>query len=284
MRQAIVLLLLLPTRLLAEPLEIPAGPFWMGSTPQERELGYALDEARGSTAARSYRWFDNETRQQIKLPAYRIDRTQVTQSQFRRFVQETSYPAPSVDRKTWEGYRLIHPFSRAQKYNWQDGQPPAGKQDHPVVLVDARAAEAYCAWAGGSLPSEAQWEKAARGTDGRIFPWGDTFDPQRLNSADAGPYATEPVGSRPAGASPYGVLNMAGQVFEWTATQCPGDASRRIVKGGSWDDYPGVTRAAARHCRPLELKHILIGFRCAYPAKRSETSAPGSRSSGAGSN
>ncbi len=248
-----------------ERITIPAGPFIMGSTPQERELGYRLDEARGSSTARSYRWFENETRQTLDLPAYRIDRTPVTQEQYQRFAKATGHSPPAVDESTWNSYGLIHPFSTARRYNWIGSTPPAGLSSHPVVLVTAADADAYCRWTGGRLPDEAQWEKAARGTAGHIFPWGNSFDPRRLNSADDGPMSTEPVASRPGGLSPWGVADMAGQVFEWTRTPCPGDPSRRVVKGGSWDDYPGVTRSAARHCRPATLKHVLIGFRCSYP-------------------
>jgi formylglycine-generating enzyme required for sulfatase activity len=161
---------------------------------------------------------------------------------------------------------LIHPFARTAPYQWSGGVVPAGREAHPVVLVSHADALAYAGWLSEAtglswtLPSELQWEKAARGTDGRRFPWGDTFEPWRLNSHDAGPFGTLPVGSFAEGASPYGVLDMAGQVFEWTFAETrPG---RYLVKGGSWDDKGcGICRAAARHSRPAELKHILTGFR-----------------------
>ena len=110
------------------------------------------------------------------------------------------------------------------------------------------------------MPDELEWEKAARGTDGRYFPWGNAFDASLLNSHDAGPFDTVPVGRYPSGASPYGLLDAAGQVFEWTETV--GGTRRYIVKGGSWDDKGcGVCRPAARDSRPADIKHILIGFR-----------------------
>ncbi len=133
-------------------------------------------------------------------------------------------------------------------------------------MVSHADARAYASWLSKStgktwrLPSETEWEKAARGTDGRRFPWGDTFDPKRLNSHDLGPFDTMPVGRFPDGASPFGLLDAAGQVFEWTATAA--GKARYIVKGGSWDDKGcGICRPAARHSRPGPLKHILIGFR-----------------------
>jgi formylglycine-generating enzyme required for sulfatase activity len=244
-------------------ISVPAGPFLMGSTPEEREFGYGLDEARGSGAARQYRWFENEIRRRLDLPAYRIDPDPVTNRNYARFVRDTGRGPPEVDRRTWEGYGLVHPYETAQRFSWSGSAPPSGRHRHPVALVSLEDARAYCAWRGARLPTEPEWEKAARGTAGRIFPWGDDFDPDRLNSADRGPYDTVPVDERAGGVSPYGVRHMAGMVFEWTATSCDGAGGRQVVKGGSWDDYPGVTRSAARHCRPVGLKHVLVGFRCA---------------------
>lgn len=134
--------------LAAELIAIPAGPFLMGSEPAEREYGYRLDEQRGSTAARHYQWFEVETRRRVELPAFAIDRSPVRQRDYWQFVLTTAHPAPSVDRATWDGYRLVHPYSTAQPFLWQGQQPPAGKADHPVVLVSADDAEAYCRWRG----------------------------------------------------------------------------------------------------------------------------------------
>jgi formylglycine-generating enzyme required for sulfatase activity len=248
---------------------VPAGPFIMGSTPEEREYGYRLDEQRGSSVARGNRWFEHETRASRKLDAYLIDVYPVTNADYKAFVDATGHPAPFVTQEVWEGYHLIHGYDTVQRFLWKDRTYPRGRGHHPVVLVSQADATAYCAWRGARekrrlrLPTEAEWEKAARGPDGRIFPWGNEFDPSRLNSADKGPYDTVPVGSYPSGKSPYGLYDMAGQVFEWTSTPNEQRAGHFIVKGGSWDDLPGVTRAAARHSRPAMLRHILIGFRCA---------------------
>ncbi len=251
----------------ADTLDVPAGPFIMGSERPERETAYQLDEAAyGHSVTRDRGWYEHEPHKTVELDTYSILKTPVTNEAYARFLGETGHPPPSVTKKVWDGYGLIHPFSRAKPYIWTSSEPPADRSDHPVVMVSYNDAMAYAEWlsekTGESwrLPTEAEWEKAARGTDGRLFPWGDAFDPGKLNSHDAGPFSTVPVGSFPAGASPYGMLDAAGQVFEWTTT--PAGNGRHIVKGGSWDDRGcGVCRPAARHSRPDDIKHILVGFR-----------------------
>lgn len=249
-------------------IEIPAGPFIRGSDGAEREAAYRLDErAYGHSVTRENRWYDDEPRRgTAQTAAFEITRTPITNAQYAAFVRATGHQVPDVDAATWAGYRLIHPFSRTRRHAWRAGGPPSGRDDHPVVLVSHDDARAYAAWLSRTtgrrwrLPTEAEWEKAARGTDGRRFPWGDDFDAGRLNSADRGPLDTVAVARFPDGASPFGVLDAAGQVFEWTAT--PGGAARYMVKGGSWDDKGcGICRPAARHGRPAAIKHILIGFR-----------------------
>lgn len=249
-------------------VEIPSGTFIFGSDRAEREAAYRLDEAAyGHRVTRENKWFESEfARQSASTPRYAITRTLVTNAQYHAFVEATGRPAPDVDVKTWRGYGLIHPWSRTRRHAWKNNAPPPGRTDHPVVLVSYDDAKAYAAWLSNvtayrwRLPTEREWEKAARGDDGRRFPWGDRFDGTRLNSHDKGPFDTVPVGMFPAGASPFGLLDAAGQVFEWTATSA--GEGRSIVKGGSWDDQGcGVCRPAARHSRPHFLKHILVGFR-----------------------
>ncbi len=251
-----------------ETVPVPAGPFIAGSDRAEREAAYRLDEAAyGHSATRDQRWYESEPpRHEETLPAFEIMQNPVTNRLYAMFVRQTGHRAPDVMRATWESYGLIHPFERTRPFAWVDGQPPQGRDMHPVVLVSRADAEVFADWLGSvtgrrwSLPTEAQWEKAARGIDGRYFPWGNRFDADRLNSHDKGPFSTVPVGRYPAGASPFGVRDAAGQVFEWTATSAL--SGRGIVKGGSWDDKGcGICRPAGRDARPIEIKHILIGFR-----------------------
>jgi len=252
-------------------VDVPAGPAVFGSDRAEREAAYRLDEAAyGHSRTRASKWYENEpARHREDLPAFRITRTPITNVQYAAFVAATGHPAPDVDPATWQGYGLIHPYARTRRHAWAEGRMPPGRAEHPVVLVSQGDAAAYAAWLSEvtgrrwRLPDERQWEKAARGPDGRRFPWGDAWDPARLNSHDRGPFDTTPVGSYPSGASPYGLLDAAGQVYEWTATRSGADEpARYIVKGGSWDDSGcGICRPAARHGRPGGLKHILIGFR-----------------------
>lgn len=250
-----------------QTIEIPAGAFLMGSVTSERETAYQLDEkAYGHNRTRQWKWYEDEPRSSPVLEAYRITKNLISNNQYAQFVKETEHPVPDVSRPIWKGYKLAHPYARTRKFAWINQRPPKGREDHPVVMVSYKDASRYAEWLTSKtgtqwrLPSEAEWEKAARGTDGRTFPWGSKFLPSHLNSHDNGPFDTVAVGSYPLGASPFGLLDAAGQVFEWTATAAA--KNRFIVKGGSWDDKGcGVCRPAARHSRPDYLKHILVGFR-----------------------
>ncbi len=247
---------------------IPAGPFIIGSTPEEREIAYQLDEAAyGHSRTRTGGWYDSERDSATaNTESFEITITPVTNDQYANFINATNHPAPNVDEQTWAGYGLIHPYSRTRRHAWQGNSPPAGRNNHPVVMVSYDDANAYAAWLSQQLnenwrlPTEAEWEKAVRGTDGRYFPWGNEFSSDKLNSHDAGPFDTTDVGSMSAD-GPFGLKDGAGQVFEWIMNPDP-QATRAWVKGGSWDDSGcGVCRPAARHSRPSNIKHILVGFR-----------------------
>lgn len=249
-------------------LAIPAGGFLAGSTEEERDLAYRLDEqAYGHSRTREGGWYARERpRSNVETGAFSIMQTPVTNADYAAFIEATGRPAPDVDEATWKSYGLIHPYERTRRHAWVGGRLPEGREDHPVVLVSHEDAVAYAAWFSDitgetwRLPTEVEWEKAARGIDAYTFPWGNDWDPEALNSHDQGPFDTEPVGSYLHGASPFDMLDAAGQVYEWTASRS-GD-TKYYVKGGSWDDKGcGVCRPAARHGRPADLKHILVGFR-----------------------
>jgi formylglycine-generating enzyme required for sulfatase activity len=256
------------TGAIPETLVVPAGAFVRGSDRAEREMAYKLDEAAyGHSVTRLQRWYENEyARGTARTGRFLIMRRLVTNEQYLAFVSATGHRPPDVKQSVWTSYGLIHPWSRTRRHAWHDRMTPPGRSDHPVVLVSHDDARAYAEWLSREthfqwrLPTELEWEKAARGTEGRRFPWGDSYEPKSLNSHDTGPFDTLPVGKFPEGASPFGMLDAAGQVFEWTASAAGAD--RFIVKGGSWDDKGcGICRPAARHARPKNLKHILIGFR-----------------------
>lgn len=258
----------LPASAVPQTVEIPAGPFISGSDAAEREAAYRLDRAAyGRDITRREKRYENERRRETHVTgAFAITRTPITNDQYAVFVRETGWPAPGVAEAVWKGYRLGHSYAETRRFAWNNGKPPEGRGDDPVVLVSHADAENYASWLSRRtgerwrLPTESEWEKAARGTDGRRFPWGNAFDPLLLDSADAGPDDTMPVGMFPKGASPFGVLDAAGEVFEWTATL--DDHGRFIVKGGAWDERGcGACRPAARHSRPALLKNIVLGFR-----------------------
>jgi rhamnose transport system permease protein len=226
-----------PPRPVDDMIEIPAGSFILGSDDTEPNESPA---------------------QTMELPAYEIDRFEVTNDDFAMFVDATGYQTESEQsgaKKTWQNY-------------------VEGKGNHPVVKVSWNDAVAYCDWLGKRLPTEMEWEKAARGEEGNLFPWGNTFEPANANIRAAGIRGTVAVGSFPAGASPYGVEDMAGNVWEWTADPYQGYPNStyvddfysddlRVTRGGGWfDDEPQI-RSTNRSAAALEAANDDLGFRCA---------------------
>ena len=196
---------------------------------------------------------DETPEQEVTVSGYNIDLYPVTNAEYKEFVIATGHRSPR---------------------NWKDGTFPEGKGDHPVVWVSWHDAQAYAAWVGKRLPTEAEWEMAARGTDGRTYPWGDVFDSTMCNSSESGIRDTVAVGSYPDNASPFGVLDMAGNVWEWTADWY--DAYRgslyefsrfgeefRVLRGGSWYDGADLVRAPSRNSADPDFRFSTIGFRCA---------------------
>ena len=262
----------------AQMIEVARSRSIAGSTPEERDLAY--DDWAGATGrgdARAHGWFDREEdRHIVEVPSFRIDLLPVTNAAYAEFVADGGAPAPTMDAETWAAQGFQQDWAtEVERFVWKDERPPPGREDHPVVLVGWDDAAAYCAWRGlvvgaaRRLPGAHEFEKAARGSTGLTYPWGPVFERDRLNSADGGPRDTVSVGEFPGGVSPTGVLELAGNVFQWTATRWPTDApatsltDEMTVKGSAWDDHAGLGRGAAWHGRPRAARHVIVGFRCA---------------------
>jgi formylglycine-generating enzyme required for sulfatase activity len=195
-------------------------------------------------------FMQGEQRKPTYVMAYRIGRYPVTNEQYARFLADSpNYPVPYLD-EVW-----------AEPYNWHPRQRtyPEDKANHPVVLVSQEDALAYCRWAGVRLPTEMEWEKAARGEDGRTYPWGNEFSPERANVRESGVGSTTPVGAYPNGASSYGVFDCAGNVWEWTTSQASGD--QIVICGGSWNFSAKDARCSARDQSHPGYRSNRIGFR-----------------------
>ncbi len=244
---------------------VPAGSFVMGSDARERALARSLS----SPATVEADWFSAELpRRLVDTQAFCVNSTLVTQAQYAEFVRSTSHRPPGISRDEYQrqGF-LVHDYDReVTPYLWRGAEPPRHQADHPVVLVSVLDAETFCRWRHheGRLPTEVEWERASRGDDGRIFPWGDAWDPARLHSAARGPGGTTPAEWHAAGRSPHGLLDAVGNVFQWTSSRLAD--GRAVLKGCAWDDDAGLCRPAFRHGRPEGSRHVLIGFRCVAPA------------------
>lgn len=255
----------------ARMISVPTGQFVAGSTPEERAQAYDdYQQSAGADTARDNKWFDREEDRHVEqLAAFRIDLMPVTQAQFAEYVTAGHAPPPAIDATAWQAQGFTQDYAtEVERFVWRDGGPPAQREDHPVVLVTWAEADRYCTWRGElagakrGLPTAHQFEKAARGDTGVSYPWGNTFEPTKLNSAVGGPRDTVPVGTFTVGASPHGGLDLAGNVFQWTATRAP-DGDKMLVKGSAWDDFAGVGRGASGHGRARLVRHVIIGFRCA---------------------
>jgi formylglycine-generating enzyme required for sulfatase activity len=250
---------------------IPAGQYIAGSTLEERAAAYDdYLQTAGHDTAREKKWFEGEEDRHVAvLESFRLDLMPVTQAEYAEFVHAKQASPPSIDQATWQAQGFLQDYAVVEKFNWRDGRPPVGREDHPVVLVTWKEAEKYCAWRGQlvgqdrRLPSEAEYEKAARGSSGLAYPWGNVFEAAKLNSAVGGPRDTTPVGQFVDGKSPFGVLEVAGNVFQWTSTKFKD--GHMTVKGSAWEDFGGIGRGAARHGRPVGSRHVIVGFRCAAP-------------------
>jgi formylglycine-generating enzyme required for sulfatase activity len=232
-----------------ELVRIPAGEFLMGSDP-----------AKDQNARK-----DEQPQHRVYVSEFFIGKYPITNEQYAAFVRATKHKIPRY---------------------WKKGEIPQDKENHPIVTVSWNDALAFCEWlsrANGHtcrLPTEAEWEKAARGTDGRIYPWGNEWDKTKLNSSEGGPGGTTAVGhSSPGGDSLYGATDIAGNVWEWcagwygekeyqhqarTAIKDPQGSFQgqgRVLRGGAFDYAVDFARCAYRLRRFPDLRNYFIGFR-----------------------
>ena len=240
---------------------VPAGEFLMGTSDADIEYYKEIFPLRRITR------FDNERPQRtVFVDAFYIDKYEVTNKQYKQFLAETGYkPKHYLDRLPYNAPNL------------------------PAVVLEWEDAVAYTVWAGKRLPTEAEWEKAARGTDGRIWPWGDEWDGTKLSGNDGtgrkdGYKETAPVGQFPQGASPYGAHDMAGNLWEWVSDwydpnyyqtsppninpKGPETGDGHVLKGGGWAENLDFTRCASR--LGGEPGSLLRGFRCVIDAPPGE--------------
>ena len=245
---------------------VPAGEFEMGSTDAQLDEAVAL--CNQAMVCPREEFEDEKPAHTVALDGFWIDRTEVMNAQYRGCVEAGRCKNPEF-----------------HNYRYRD----AAWTNHPMVYVDWFAAGAYCEWTGARLPTEAEWEYAARGPEGRVFPWGDEFAGDWLNYCDANctkPHADEtaddgyeytaPVGSYPNGVSWVGALDMVGNVTEWVADPYdeypsqrqenptgPASGEGRVLRGGNWTHVPATLRGASRKGFPPGRSWSDTGFRCA---------------------
>jgi len=239
---------------------VPAGDFWMGSLNNDPDA------------------FANEKPQIVVfVDAFWMDAYEISNAMFAQFVMQTGYRTLAERQGHSYVYDSSWEWTPAEGFNWRN---PRGEgsyaEDHlPVVHVSYDDVTAYCGWAGGRLPTEAEWEKAARGDDGLIYPWGNEFDPTFLrHQSQTGPVSVDRF---PEGQSPYDIYNMAGNVFEWTSDWYradyyqisprnnpigPTDGEFRVMRGGSWHNSRKNVRTARRDISLPHYMNGLLGFRC----------------------
>jgi iron(II)-dependent oxidoreductase len=191
--------------------------------------------------------------------AYEIDAYPVTNAQFAKFIEAKGYE----NKKYWskEGLSWLDKEKVTSPRYWVDEK--WNKPEHPVVGVTYYEAEAYAKWSGKRLPTEQEWEKAARGDNGQQYPWGEEFDKSLCNTEESGIGATTPVNSYPGGKSPYGCYDMAGNVWEWTASYREEGSNTPVLRGGSWYNDRDSARCANRDGYDPNYWNYNVGFRCA---------------------
>ena len=238
-------------------VKVPAGSFYKGiSEEHKRQL------LRKFNREDIKRLLDEEEFKEVELPSFWIDIYPVTNEQYYRFIKET-------------GYRRIP--SHWKDWGFKDPPYPPEEANHPVVNVSYKDAYAYCEWAGLRLPTGDEWEKAARGTDGRLYPWGDEYNSKFCNSAESGNQGPVAVDRYPEGKSPYGCYQMVGNVFEWVNEPHPKAPHFKYLRGGCWAvscellGLPSLHYIAAhQEATGASTQDDIFGFRCAKDVKIEE--------------
>jgi formylglycine-generating enzyme required for sulfatase activity len=244
----------------AEMVLVPAGEFLMGSLDADPKAG--TDEMPQHT---------------VTLDGFWIDQTEVTNARYAQFLNALGDHTGACEGQDCAETQVEDKNSHILRQGGRYVVEP-GFEDHPATQVSWYGAQAYCRWSGVRLPAEAEWEKAARGVDGRAYPWGnESPDCNKAQYGDCGG-ATVSAGSRPMGAGPYGVLDMAGNVWEWVADwyeptyygsspaknpQGPDSGVRKVFRGGSWGYPPTFLRTSDRARNRPTYAGFNIGFRCA---------------------
>jgi len=281
-------------------VHVPAASFMVGSPD------WVVDWLQQEGQPFPREWFTDETPQcAVAVDAFWIDRNPVTNGQFLKFIDDTGFVTAAERR----GYGMVYTDHYWEEVDGASWRTPGGpgtaiedRLDHPVVLIAWTDATAYADWAGLRLPTEPEWELAARGADYRLWPWGDEWCIDNANSAEyhvgkavgslgawrdwwASVHAvhgslpqTTPVGAFPGGASPSGALDMAGNVYEWTSSLCAlygpaesydpmfrrAEGVYRVLRGGSWMNFRYQLRCSDRmYGDPADWSNFALGFRCA---------------------
>jgi formylglycine-generating enzyme required for sulfatase activity len=254
------------------------------------EIPWVIDISSGEFIMGSEYYYDERPQHNVILPNYRIGKYPVTNAQYHRFVDDGGYTKKHFDCWTQAGWSWLERDKIRQPGYW--GNPQWTLDNHPVVGVSWYEAVAYCKWLSKTntqgrvyrLPSEAEWEKAARGTDGREWPWGNKFDPIMANTVEGSVGRTTAVGIYPQGRSQFGVQDTAGNVWEWCSSRWGKDAvglefeypyraddgrenrdseDNRIQRGGSWNDAASRAACADRDKLAPNSQHFDVGFRIA---------------------
>jgi serine/threonine-protein kinase len=277
---------------------VPAGEFQMGST--EAEIQDVVENCISDKFKRDdcEGWYrDEQPMHTVALDAFWLDQTEVSVNQFHEFVTVTGYKT-EAEQEGWGQAWTGEAWEKVEGADWQqpNGPDSQAKDKHPVVQVSWNDAVTYCTWAGKRLPTEAEWEYAARGPERQVYPWGNLFDCTRGNFDDEtkldsymvpggkgcdGYDQTAPVGSFPRGVSWVGALDMAGNVWEWVADRYgdypagqrenptgPKTGEYRVIRGGGWNNLARFVRSANRDWYSPSGRNGNVGFRCAIAARQ----------------